>query len=507
MEQKTKWNLRIGGSIALTAVLALSLGLVIGWGVTSNNSSMNDVTSNNEKGIGAFSNLGSFTEDGFNNGVLTAAQNYINTYDGNDTYSNAYPDRAKLDEKTSSYSDDGHEYVDMLSEYYNENDIIISAGFQVAGALTGSADTFDGVFTDKNGKNTDYVNSKSKAFVLLDDSSLPTLYDNVASISYAAEGAGYLSGYAAAVYTEWDWYTNKEKNGVPNIIMWGGNPFSTVYDFMSGFAQAITEINTNYEGHTLASGEPFKKITLWSGDTVSGKGISDENTYGTSTGNENTWYSFGFDSSEATNDGAIAKIKTQNALSNNTSIVFPVAGGNSTVAETVLMGADSTTTKIVGVDSDATLASSNDDLYIGTAQKNLVTGGQLGLWAMDDFDGDGVRNSDDGLNEEDTFGQNVLIGDDGVSDSNDLYNSWFASDITTNGVQFRGDIANGGVGFQFGSNVSAGMNEELKNAIVYVLGGELENAENKLTDFLKTNTPEDSNDIESANPEFIPEGW
>lgn len=499
MEENTKKGLIIGGSIAAVVLLAggITLGVVLGG-----KNAVENTISNNDYGIGAFSNLGSFTEDGFNNGVLTSAQNYLAHYENNSTYSDDFPERTKLDQKTSAYSDDGHEYVDMLIEYFDSNDIIISAGFQVSGALMGSAGdadgngAFDGVFTKKDGTTTDYANSNDKAFVLLDDTALAATYSNAASISFAAEGAGYLSGIAAAVYTEYDVNVNTKDNA--NIVMWGGLPFNTVYDFMSGFAQAINESNATQLWGSMTTGT-YEDITLWSGGDAGETKITAANTYGTAD-DKGTWYSWGFDAATSTDDGALAQNKTKNAIDSGASIVFPVAGGNSGIAESTLASATDTTTKMVGVDSDATLASTNDDLYIGTAQKNLVTGGQLGLWAMDDFDGDGIRNFEDEVSADDAYGLEITATDGD-------FETWYQDG--TIGAQFRGDINNGGVAFQFGSQTSADMNSDLADAIAYVLGGDAADAEQTLNDFLdaQAEAVAAAGGVESADANFIPDGW
>ncbi len=471
MTQQIKKKFLLAGSIAASVLVAGAFTAKTTEGVIETEAIMpaaEEATDANADGILAFSNLEEFHEDGFNEGVWQAA----NSYTGGTSEV-----KGDFEEKTSHYSDDGADYVGDLKDYYEDNSIIISAGFQVANAITG-ADTdgdeikdFGGVFTDIDGNNTEFANSNAKAFVLLDDELLGSTYTNAASISFAAEGAGYLAGQAAVVYTEYDALVNHadelgqvdsetgEAIYTPNIVMWGGNVFPTVYDYMSGFAQAITDANETYSGTTIGDSE-YQDITLWSGGSSKRAKIGAANTYGAQT-TQDTWFTYGFDASTGTSSGDAAKIKTDNAILNDASIVFPIAGGNTTVAEQSLVSAKNSTTKLIGVDADATLASSNDDLYIGTAAKNLETGGYFGLWAMDDSDkedGKAIRNY-----EVDGASSSVEFEDS-------KYDDWAVYGTESAGVTLRGDITNGGVSFLYsGEDVSTGkVNDSFLEALTYV---------------------------------------
>ncbi len=467
MEQNTKKNLIFGGSVAAAALIGLGAGLGIGFGTSGGSS--NSVDNNiehaaNTKGIGAFSNLESFDNDGFNYGVRQSTIEYL---DGQTT--SGVEEQYTYETKTSQYSDDGAIYVDMIEDYYSTNDIIISAGFQVANAITGADADYDGttdfggVFTDIDGNDTEFANSDSKAFVLMDDSLLSTNYDNAASISFAAEGAGYMAGIAASAYTQYDATTNEKEN--PNIVMWGGNSFNTVYDFMSGFEQAVTD-------YTTATGF---EITLWSGGTDANTTDTTGFTADTQTDSKH-WYTWGFDADVATEDGALAQTKTNNALANGASVVFPVAGGNTTVAENAIAGAGSTTTRIMGVDADSTLSASHPELFLGTAEKNLTVGGQYGLWAMDDFNHNGVRNYEEveitGVDGYITLNPTDTYFAENSSNMTEWYETGVASitGATIEGVQLRGDAANGGVGFLVGG--TRGGNTDLVTAISNLTGEE-----------------------------------
>ncbi len=470
MEQNTKKNLIFGGSIASAALIGLGAGLGIGFGTTggSNNSSETQLAAN-VKGIGAFANLESFDNNGLNYGIRKAALEY---QEGNSSVVGK-EEQFSVEEKTSQYTDDGAIYVDMLEDFYSTNDIIISSGFQVANALMGT-ENFGGLYTDSNGNNTNYANSRTKAFVLMDEDILAQNYTNAASISFAAEGAGYMAGIAAAAYTQYDVTERGLSEG--NIVMWGGENFTSIIAFLAGFEQAINEYNDAGTG---------VHITLWSG------GMEDGDTYESddftsSSENSDHWYTRGFDADAETVDGELAKIKTNNAIKNGASIVFPVAGGNTTVAEDAVAEANNNITKIIGVDADATISANHPELFLGTAEKNLTTGGQYGLWAMDDFDGNGQRNYEELMikgadaylsqNPDDTY----------FTTHKDNIISWHEAGVESIGgvenevgVILTGTAENGGVGFMLGgeaNDLDTAWIEEFANSFGFDDLDEMENA-------------------------------
>ncbi len=484
MEEKTKKGLIIGGSVAAAVLLigGITAGIMLGGSKVQNTISSNDF------GIGAFSNLESFNNDGFNNGVLRASTEYLNDYKNNDSY-NVNKEKSKLEQRTSGYDDSGISYVDPLIDYFSSNDIIISAGFQVANAINGEAG-FDGVFSNKDGADTKFANSSDKAFVLMDDTSLSAKYNNAASVSFAAEGAGYMSSTIAYIYTQYDAAINHkgESKYTPNIVMWGGKGFDTVYDYMSGFAQGIKDLNTAYAGKTI-NGNEIKNVTLWSGGDTLDTEITTSNTSGTSKGVE-TWYTNGFTSDETntTEGGAVAKAKSDNAINNEASVIFAVAGGNTSIAEKELINSSDSTTKLLGVDSDATIPSAaKDDLYLASAQKNLIKGGQIALWGMDDFDNDGIRNFVDDIDANDDVGKQIK----------DHESSWKDTTASGPGLQLRGTAENGGVGVIFGSDASAGMNSDLAKAMEWAGIANEEALHTLIDDFA------DGVTIDAANPEFV----
>lgn len=461
MENRTIKNIVVGSVLAV-ALFGAGVGLSTTNKAVNGSSIMGTTTTQSVQSttkigettgpltVAGFSNLESFDNDGFNKSVKDAAI--------------AYAGEGVNLETSSGYSDSGQEYVEQLKAMYDENDMIISAGFQVANAFTGIAPTigddgtatdpgFAGVFTDptkETPEDTELANDTTKSVVLLDDTSLASNYTNAASVSYAAEGAGFITGIGSAIYTEYDVAHNDKNNG--NIVMWGGMNFPTVYDYMSGFAQAINLANETYQGKKITiDGEEteYKYISLWNGGQKSGDLLSKDNSYyGTTSEDASDWFTWGFDAAVGTDSGDLAKIKTTNAINSGASLVFPIAGGNTTVAEQTLVNAPkSSTTKLLGVDVDSQSYSSEPDLYVGSATKNLVDGGYNALWGMDYAEGAEFRN----------YSNTEAKG------KPEDFDSWKVDE--GEGLQLKGTIENGGVGFTLNENMitaltAVGMTEE-----------------------------------------------
>ncbi len=468
MKNNTMRNI-VGSSILAVALFGAGVGMITTKNAVNGSAVMGTTNVSRalpSKGlkVAAFANLESFDNDGFNNSVKLAAEEYME-YVGQD--------KATSDFVTSFYSDTGEEYVSMFEDLYakNDNDLIISAGFQVANAFNGMPDfvtgdrAFDGVFTKADGTETDLANHDEKGVVLLDDTALAAEYTNAASVSFAAEGAGFLSAIGAAVYTEYDVAVNNKNNG--NIVMWGGMAFPTVFDYMSGFAQGINWANETYDGETLTLSDgstfEYKYISLWNGGTTKGESLSETNSYyGTTADNADDWYTFGFDAATGTTSGDAAKLKTENAINAGASVVFPIAGGNTAVAEQALSNAPkSSTTKMLGVDVDSTMSATNPDLYIGSATKNLKDGGAAALWGMDNTDTTtGTRNYEEGI-----------IAGNKYSEAIDAWGGY--DDTTLPGLQLRGTVENEGVGFTY-TGQSGNADENMTSAIALFEGLDLE---------------------------------
>ncbi len=330
-----------------------------------------------------FSNYPQYNGNGFNLSTYNAASDYADVSGRNVGYA-----------ETSTYDDTGAAYASEIALMYEEGaKTIISSGFQVANTFMG-ADYGEMTFVDYDGiwgmadADGSVAGHEDEKIVLLDDNLLGTTYKNGASVEYRAEGAGYLAGIGAAAYTLAD-DTTEDKN----IVMWGGINYPTVYSFMSGFAQGVAEVES----------ESGKQITLWSGGDFSDTGISEANTYGTSsTEDAQTWYTGGFDGGTGTGsdayDSKLAREKTKNAVAADASIIFPVAGGNTAVALNYLssVGIENTNTRLIGVDTDNSYDYKDNtdiaDFILFSATKSLELSGAIALAAIDDIDGDGVMN-------------------------------------------------------------------------------------------------------------------
>ena len=431
-------------------------------------------------GIAFFSNRPIPLSDGFNKATLEATEEYGDYMKRDQEYEQ--PNKKVGITATKAYDDSGKKYVEEIAKPYdNGYKTIISTGFQVASAFTGGVTTkagnshkWGGLFTDKNGKPVEKY--KDKNIVLIDDTVLASKYTNAVSVEFLAEGAGFVAGIGAAIYTQYDAIEKNKSNPSyePNIVMWGGMPFPTVYNFMSGFAQSITLAN---KIPNLLGIKDYKKITLWSGGDVEDKIISATNTYCENKAANNdasSWYTGGFDGTTNTPPGKLAKIKTENAIKENASIIFPVAGGNINVALQEVMNTHDTTTKFIGVDVDATIEFKKDnesEFFIGSATKDLKNSSKLALWAIDDRDANGISNIEENSPPTDEISKN------GGENFLKYYNlpeepfpeGWRKDAKDIQGFQFSGTINNDGVGFTLDNENNGkgnkGINIYLKEAI------------------------------------------
>lgn len=491
MEEKLKKNLIIGGSV--TGVVAVVLAIVLGITLSTDKNSR----------IGFFSNQTTYTEDGFNYSTYEAANEYVEYINDENDYQQ---EKGDLNIKTTAeYDDLGKKYVSEIASLFDYSDIVISSGFQVANSFTGiqGDDGWDGLFQDKNGNLIDDYSDKK--IVLLDDTTLSGQFENAVSVSFASEGAGYLSAVGAIIYTEYDALTNHDGDSEyqPNIVMWGGEPYPTVYDFMSGFAQAIDDFNT-FASQTHSENPDLNKleeIILWNGG-MSSEDDWTENSYENSD-DPNDWYTKGFGGT-GTSEGDNASLKTMNAINKNASVIFPIAGANTSVVQEELLSVDSNT-MMLGVDTDGTSGVNNEaaSLYLGSATKNLVDGGFGALWAIDDYDNDGKLNYED-----------IVDKDSKKDDGENFLNNWLVDGIEQKGLLFEGNLDNDGVGFTYvnsnnGSGTS-GMNPKLIEAVKYwsknLFGSELIEEDEaivqmeKALDFARENALE----INSEDSVFIP---
>lgn len=444
MNEKTKKGLIIGGSTiaALSIVGLVTTSLVLSSKQGKGLNGIHDIT--------FFSNFPDYRANGFNKSTYNAALNYQEYIRETEGYQG---EKSVGYSTTKEYDDTGYKYVDEISDVYDRGaEIILTSGFQVANTFTGQPEyNVDGNITgyedngiwgipDVNGNVEETNKYKDKKIVLLDDDVLGSTYQNAASVRYAAEGAGFAAGIASSIYTEWNFATNDEIED-KLIVMWGGINYSTVYSFLSGFAQSITWFNDEFNGFLTGN----EKIEIWNGGSTIDEPIDSDDLYSSKVEGNVDWYSGGFDGPGESVSAGVADIKTTNALKQDASILFPIAGGNTAIA---LNGIDKAPqkTKVIGVDTDNTLEYPNNaDDILGSATKSLEKSGELALWVFDDYDNDGIINAEesevdanDMLKEEiENFMTPTISSPDG----------WLVDDSL--GYVFEGTITNGGVGFTY----------------------------------------------------------
>lgn len=463
-----KKGLIIGGSIAAVVLIGAAIGIGIAAGGQKSVEELNGIHE-----ITFFSNFPGYQNNGFNNSPHEGSVRYERDYLQNPA-NTSDTDKEVGMVQTSTYDDTGQQYVQEIADAYNQGaEKIVSAGFQVANSLIGGDENglpdltfvdFGGVW-GKPDVEGNVEGHENEYFALLDDTLMGSVYANGISVNFHAEGAGYLASLPAALYTTWN--TNKLNEGktegdanwvTPNIVMWGGIGYNTVYSFMSGFAQGITEFNTYAASDET---DAYEEITLWSGyDETS------DSVYGSTPvdSTEDVWYSGGFTADSGAVDGQSAISRTNNAIAQSASVVFPIAGGNTAIALDILSG-NTKGTKVIGVDTDNTIDyDAYSDLILGSATKSLELSTYYSLWAMDDFDNDGIVNGKEGA---------VDPADPMAEEAEAFLSDWaYSTDDYTDvlGQAYTGTMENGGVGFTFvnanNGNGQEGMNIDLLQAMI-----------------------------------------
>lgn len=457
MEDKTKKGLIIGGSILAVVLIAgsVTLGLVLGGSKTKE--ALNGVHE-----MTFYSNMPDYKSSGFNLAPHDGAVDYQDYLQSDDYEGKTDTNVGMI--HSSVYDDTGEKYVsDVKGAYAKGARAILTAGYQVANTFMGS-DYADYTYANYEGywgeadDNGVVEGHEDEYFAILDDTLIGTTYKNGVSVNYLAEGAGYLASYPAAVYTIWN---SNEKDLDRNIVMWGGYNYDTVYNFMSGFAQGITEINKKLEN----------KIVLWNGGVEAGDSFSNtefvydgkDNSAGAGFVDGSTWYTHGFNAGGEEIDVEAASLKTSNAKASGASVVFPVAGGNTQVALEGLAG-NTTGTKLLGVDTDNTIDYDQyADLIIGSATKDLQSSAKMAMWAIDDYDGDGELNGFDPVDSDPLAEEGKQFQADWVYTPKD-------DEPAPVGQVYEGTMSNGGVGFTFVNSNNGegkeGVNTDLVTAFV-----------------------------------------
>lgn len=221
--------------------------------------------------------------------------------------------------------------------------------------------------------------------ILLDDGALANqgLTNGLSYLFNSAE-AGFQAGISAGLYA----LAKAHSEGVaPKVNTWGGQQFGNVFDWMSGFEQAINYLNFTLLGVKPMDADRTGAIEIISAkqnahngsDTYSGITASSGYTQGAVNGDEKAsqWFSGNFNPD--TGDTPAIDADT-----NGAQVLFPVAGPQTGDALGTNIAA-----KIIGVDTDATAIPGNDsEKILGSATKNLADAAEFSMWYAERWIGD-----------------------------------------------------------------------------------------------------------------------
>jgi basic membrane protein A len=117
------------------------------------------------------------------------------------------------------------DYAGNIKKFVDKKcNVIIGVGFAIAGEIIKSA---------KKNPAIKYAIVDNNALDCNADYSVCKAVKNVKGLTYAAEQGGFLAGYVAAGYS---------KSGI--VATYGGAPYPTVTNFMSGYKQGVEYYNT-----------------------------------------------------------------------------------------------------------------------------------------------------------------------------------------------------------------------------------------------------------------------
>lgn len=481
MEKKQKKTLVYGTSITMIIILftLTASGIYYSLGIKSNGG-VREVT--------FYSNMDFYLDGGFNEETFQGVDNYGET------------NEVRIGIQTASAFHDygeGSKYTNDLIRIFRDADYVVSSGGNVAEVILTDVPPPEQLenqqnFYDEVTKNTD------KSFILLDDAGNVTAdygNENYVSVSYASEDAGFLAGIAASVYST-SISESKEGSNDNYVGMWGGveGPTAT---FLSGFEQAVNWFNYIYFGFTPGdeTKEDIVKITPFSeSDSINYNEAVPEFV---EPGEDKSWYTGGFDYEIGKDSADAALRKAEKMNDENVNVLFPVAGGQTSVA----LGALDTNkeAKIIGVDTDAGMAFPeyvDSERILGSATKELGPSAEYSIWYEKDFkqaydeymisDEYKIINNKDDFEDIDNLSydsvviimdfaemQNYIETEDdegniesGAANFASVYDVSLASSdkqgwnttnangiddetgkFAENGSSFYGDVANGGVGF------------------------------------------------------------
>lgn len=449
-------------------------------------------------------------DSGFNELVFNGALDYS-------TFKNkSLKEKSEISVTSSTtWTSDGSNYTDpeqpgsIWYEYKNGiTNTMVSSGFNIGQA-------FQKLYADENFVE-EAKNGGWKQIVADDTTLLGKDHEAATSIVYEANSAGFIAGLAGATYLTSQIYQYGKDVKTDDITVWGGVPFNTVYDWLSGFEQGVNYFNYKVLGYDI-SGKALTTATnswllqdainkklgtatdIFQGSDFNNKGgidLSNGFEYkGDSEGidinyssavkadneqksnvkdydNKKGWYTGGFgtqqnleeptDNGEDSVSAHNAKDRAESAVEYSP-VIFPVAGGQTEITSIVLNDHKGSTNKLIGVDTDATVSdSAHADKYIGSATKNLQASTSLATWYVDRFEN--VYNSNNNAASKEigktSFGG--ISASNFMSDydsSNPESKGWKVNDSTYKGNVFKGSYSNGGVQFvQAGNEINEAWN-------------------------------------------------
>ncbi|BDV03792.1 MAG: hypothetical protein HPPSJP_5130 [Candidatus Hepatoplasma scabrum] len=310
---------------------------------------------------------------GFNQNLIEATIQYGEDFD------------EPIGEVVPNEIDNTTEYRKNITySYDNGAEIIACAGYNVLDAILGTSN-YSNSTRDDDGV---LFNSKYKDdwFLIIDDANYDArIARNAISFRFASEQAGFIAGLAAAVYI-----TALDDNEQNNVSTYGGLQFSTVFDFMSGYEQAINWFNYQILGYDLEHNKTNQDAYLYDSSYSSDyvhliNQYGEEPDYTKNTSQQKTadWYSGSFN----VGDG---RTITTRLIDKQTKVIFPVNGGQTVDTVTLVEKENQTNNnnqyKVIGVDVDITQQfPGSDDSVLGSATKNIQEATNIGLWYIDKF--------------------------------------------------------------------------------------------------------------------------
>lgn len=344
-----------------------------------------------------------YMSKGFQEGMIEVTNTIVadksfneSTMDGANTYSHMtdelYSEQTQIGSLVPSVANDIDEYQRLQSVAFdNGANFIGASGFNLIDSIIGQAVYGEVSYRMNNGTmfNEDY---NDRYMLLVDDSAHETSVSrNVISVRFESEYVGFAAGIAASTYV-----VSQEEY---TVSAFGGQPFSSVYDWMSGYEQGINWFNYEVLGYDLYGEKTNEDALLYDTDyasdyvhLINGYNLSnlEKSLYidYSKPVNENAinyWYTGSFNIGDGT---AIAAQQ----MDSGSKVLFPVAGGQLVDALTQVSiyndtkNNDEAKSYVIGIDSDAATAYPDyESDILGSATKNIPYAMVVGLWYIDKF--------------------------------------------------------------------------------------------------------------------------